>query len=175
MCDGTAEDAIQVCAAAVVHHGWATMSVTGSLPWSYTIGLRWYLDVPELIIVGWRLEAAEAVFHHVVHAIESGLEPVRGHDERIGDGRVGFGRVDPSNLTGEWFAQWSPVAQATGHAGVSLRALQVQPECAAGCGEPHDVIDNLLATRCNPDHATRRRLAALGAAGGWTGGRDGRR
>lgn len=167
ICDGWTPD--EVLAGQVENidtHGFTLVSVTDPVPWTYSIGLRWRLQIPELIVVGWPAEAAAGVIHCVVEAAEQQRVGLHcGSVVAIGEGSVRFGPVAPDNLAGDWFAQWHRIARASGHGHRPLRALQAQPNCASQCGEPHDLLDHALARRITPDGlalARRRRLDGEG-------------
>lgn len=136
-------------------HGWTITGVTGPLPWTYTIGLTWHLEHPELIVIGMEPTSAAGVLHRVVDRIRAGTALTVGTSLAMVGGDLGFGAVDPRNLLGEWFAQWHPIARASDHAGASLRALQVRlpgPDDRSFCAE-----QRALERRCTVDALSRRR------------------
>lgn len=160
MCDGaTYEEALEHQVALTEEHGWSLIAVTGELPWTYTIGLRWHLNLPELIVVGWPDRDAAAIIHQVVDAAADGEAPRPGMTLGLPGGTVTFGPVAAENVAGDWFAWWASVAHATGNGFCSLRALQVRPVYGEGCTEPHRLVDHALARRCTPGALARRRAA----------------
>lgn len=139
-------------------HGWTVMGVTGPVPWTYTIGLTWHLDHPELVIVGMDPSSAAGLLHQVVDRIRSGTTLTVGKSLAVLGGELRFGAVDHRNLRGEWFTQWHPIARATGHGSASLRALQVRlpvPDGNAVFSEQRS-----LEQRCTVDSLRRRRARA---------------
>lgn len=157
MCAGASHDEF-------VHHyvnvieeqGWAIVGVTGEVPWAYTVGLRWYLDHPELIVVGIHPSDIAGTIHRVVEEIEEGAVLSPRSTLPVLGGELRLGRVHPQNLLGEWFAQWHPIARAAGHGTTSLRAVQMRitevDECDVCFGrqralEQHCTVDQLARTR----------------------------
>lgn len=157
MCEGaTYEEALAAQVATTEAHGWSIMGVTGHRPWSYTIGLRWYLDCPELIIVGFRAEFAWGLLHEVVDRVGAGETLRVGSTMQLFDHTVSLGRVHERNLAGEWFAQWPAVAAGCGRSLVGLRALQVRVDNERDCPK-HGPMQTMLERRCagTPGGASR--------------------
>lgn len=152
LCEGWMHD--QLLARQVEHietYGFTLISVTDPVSWTYSIGLRWRLDMPEVVLVGYPPHASCAVIHGVVDEVRKGSNDVRcGSVLQVGGSPVGLGRVAPDNAAGEWFTQWHGVARACGQGHRTLRALQLQPQCGADCGEPHALLDHALAHRTTP-------------------------
>lgn len=163
VCDGLSpEELLDRQVENIETYGYTLLSVTAEVQWTYSIGLCWHLDVPELIVVGWPPEDAAAVIRRVVEEVErEGVGLRCGSVLRVGEGSVGLGTVAPDNLVGDWFAQWHRVARASAHGHQSLRALQAQPSCASKCGEPHDLLDHALAQRTTPGRIERARTRRL--------------
>jgi hypothetical protein len=157
MCAGVSHDE-------VIHHyvdlieekGWAMMGVTGEVPWTYTVGLRWHLHHPELIVVGIHPSEAAGAIHRVVEEIEDGAVLSPGSTLHVLGGEVGFGPVHHENLLGEWFAQWHPIARAAGFGTTSLRAVQMRIAELDDCEVCFD-RQRALAQRCTVDHLARTR------------------
>ena len=164
ICDGAdPEDVLAGQLANIDRYAFTMVHVESEVPWTYSIGLRWTLALPELVVVGWPAEAASHVIHLVVDAARSDPKIARcGGLLTVDKGEIRFGRVDPKNLAGEWFAAWPEVARAAGQGATSLRALQVRPGCAADCREPHDLLDRALERRRTPETVARFRRARLG-------------
>jgi hypothetical protein len=114
-------------------HGWAAVGVDAAVPWTYTIGLRWRLDHPELIVVGVHPVDAHHLLHELVERIEDGAVLRPGELVVLSDVEVTFGHVHHRNLAGEWFAQWPSAARACGEGTASLRALQVRVDQLEDC------------------------------------------
>ena len=157
MCAGASyDDVIHHHVDLIDQHGWTIMGVDGRMPWAYTVGLRWQLGHPELIVVGIHPSDAAGPLHRIVEAIEDGAVLSPGSTLHVLGGELGFGRVHPDNLAGEWFAAWHPVARAAGHGTTSLRALQVRlaelDDCEVCCGR-----QRALERRCTVDQLARSR------------------
>lgn len=114
-------------------HGWAAIAVDAEVPWIYTVGLRWRLDHPELIVVGVDPVDAHHLLHDLVDRIEDGEVLRPGGLAVLPDVEVTFGHVHHRNLSGEWFAQWPSAARACGVGTTSLRALQVRVDQLDDC------------------------------------------
>ncbi len=151
LCAGASHtDVIDHYVRIVDEHGWATVGVTGELPWAYTVGLTWNLGHPELICVGLDPTAAASVLRSVVERIEEGMQLTAGSSKVLLGSDLGFGRVDPRNLLGEWFTLWSPIARAAGHGTASLRALQVRLDELDDCDYCFE-LQRALERRCRVD------------------------
>jgi hypothetical protein len=114
-------------------HGWAAVGVAAEVPWTYTVGLRWRLDHPELIVIGVDPIDAHHLLRDVVERIENGEALSAGTLVVLPDVEVTFGHVHHRNLVGEWFAQWHAVARACGQGTTSLRALHVRVDQLDDC------------------------------------------
>jgi hypothetical protein len=126
-CAGLSDAAVTDHYARIIDdHGWAAVGVDAPVPWIYTVGLKWELDHPELVIIGVDLVDAHHLLHELVERIEDGHVLGAGSEVLLPDMKVTFGHVHHRNLLGEWFAQWHPVARACGQGTTSLRALQVR-------------------------------------------------
>ncbi len=133
-CAGWSDDDIARHYARLIEaHGWAAIAVDSAVPWTYTAGLRWRLDHPELIVVGMDPVEAHHLLDHVVERIGEGEVARPGALMVLPDVEVTFGHVHHRNLAGEWFAQWPSAARASGEGTTSLRALQVRVDQLDGC------------------------------------------
>lgn len=155
MCAGAShDDVVHHYVNVIEHHGWAITGVTGAVPWAYTVGLRWYLDHPELIVVGIHPNDVAGTIHRVVDEIEDGAVLSPGSTLHVLGGELDFGRVHHQNLMGEWFAQWHPIARAAGHGTTSLRAVQMRIADHDGC-EVLSSHQRALEQRCTVDQLAR--------------------
>lgn len=119
------------------------------MPWTYTVGLSWHLDHPELVVVGMDPPSAAGLLDQVVDRIRQGTTLAVGQSLAVLGGELRFGAVDHRNLRGEWFAQWRPIAHAAGHGGASLRALQVRlpaPDGSEALSEQRALEQDAVAT-----------------------------
>lgn len=159
MCAGASrDDVVHHYVGLIEQHGWAIVGVTGEVPWAYTVGLRWYLDHPELIVVGIHPSDAAGAMHRVVEEIEDGAVLSPGSTLHVLGGELGFGRVHHQNLLGEWFAQWSTIARAAGRGTTSLRAVQMRLAELDDCEACFD-RQRALERRCTVDQLARTRHA----------------
>lgn len=133
-CAGLSDVAVADHYARIVdEYGWAAVGVTAEVPWTYTVGLRWRLDHPELAVIGVDPTDAHNLLRDIVERIEDG-ETVRAGALMVLPGvEVTFGHVHHRNLLGEWFTQWHAVARACGQGTTSLRALQVRVDQLDDC------------------------------------------
>ena len=131
-------------------HGWAAVGVTAEVPWMYTVGLRWRLDHPELVVVGVEPTDAHDLLRDIVDRIEHGETASSGARMALPGVEVAFGHVDHRNLLGEWFAQWHPVARACGQGTTSLRALHVRVDQLDDCDACFD-RQRALGRPCSVD------------------------
>lgn len=129
----TAAQVVDQLAASTRSHGWAMVHVGHDQAWTSTIGLSWAFGHPELIHVGRDHQATAAMLDTLVERIRAGTRFAVGSTHRSSGGQVIFGAVHLRNLSGEWFAQWAPVARAAGHGGASLRGWQVIDIAEATC------------------------------------------
>lgn len=133
-CAGLSDDAVAHHYARMIDdHGWAAVGVDAPVPWTYTVGLRWRLDHPELVVVGVEPVDAHHLLHDLIERVEDGETLRSGAIVVLPDVEVTFGHVHHRNLLGEWFAQWPSVARACGQATTSLRALQVRVDQLDDC------------------------------------------
>lgn len=133
-CDGRRQDAVTDHYVRMVDtFGWAAIGVTAEVPWTYTVGLRWRLDHPELVVVGVDPTEAHQLLRQIVEHIEDGAALRAGTLVVLPGVEVTFGHVHHRNLSGEWFAAWPAVARASGEGTVSLRALQVRVDQLDDC------------------------------------------
>jgi len=137
-------------------NGWAAVAVDAEVPWTYTVGLRWELDHPELVVVGVDPVEAHHLLRDLVDRIEAGEILHEGALVVLPDVEVSFGSVHHRNLAGEWFAQWPAVARACGAGTTSLRALQVRVDQLDDCDVCFDrqralerpcSVDSIIAVR----------------------------
>lgn len=163
ICDGaTREEMVERDLDRIDRDGFCLVGVEAEVPWVYTIGLRWTMDLPEMAVVGWPIETACAVIHRVVETGRDEPDSIRpGAHLTIGDGEVHVGRVAPENLAGEWFSWWPEIARAAGRGTLALRAVQLQPECSGRCLEPHDLLDDALERRRTPRALARARRTRM--------------
>ena len=98
-----------------------------------TVGLRWRLDHPELVVIGVVPTDAHRLLRDIVDRIEDAEAVHAGALIVLPDVEVTFGHVHHRNLLGEWFAQWHPVARACGQGTTSLRALQIRVDQLDDC------------------------------------------
>lgn len=159
MCDGaTFDEALDDQVALTAEHGWSMVHVTGEFAWTYTIGLTWNYELPELIVVGWPAAQAGSLLHDVLDSVVARARgPASGSSIALADRPVDFSGVHPDNLESEWFALWPDVARASDRFTVELSALQVSTPCNATCPEPHDFVDRVLEQPIDPADAARRR------------------
>jgi len=144
------EDVTDRFARLIDQHGWAAVAVGAAVPWTYTIGLRWELDHPELVVVGLDPRDAHRLLSQLVERIEDGEALRPGTLVVLPDVEVTFGPVHHRNLAGEWFAQWPSVARACGQGTTSLRALQVRVDQLDDCDVCFD-RQRALARPCTVD------------------------
>lgn len=131
MCEGKTEsEMIAAWAAEVGRDGWMPLHVHGTRSWTYTIGLRWSFDHPELIVTHPDGDKAADLLGHAVDEIRDGRRFTPGSRIETSCGATAtFGAVHHDNLAGEWFARWPQMAAACGHGTTSLRALQAIIDC----------------------------------------------
>lgn len=84
--------------------GWQLTQVTGTSPWSYTIGLTESYDHPELMVAGLELDMQSTVIRKIVDSIASTGNVDHAFLERQG---VTLVEVHPNHLAGDWFGTWS--------------------------------------------------------------------
>lgn len=103
ICDGYSQE--QAMGAVDMHiriHGWHLALVEDDRPWAYTVGLSESFDVPELVVVGVKLGAAEKLIRLAVEVIMAGGELDRG----LAQYGAETATVHERHLNGELFGTW---------------------------------------------------------------------
>ena len=167
MCEGKTEaEMIAAWAESIDREGWMALSVEGKAPgWTYSLGLQWSFDHPELIVTHPDGAKAADLLRHAVDEIQEGRRFVPGSRIETPCGATArFEAVHHGNLGGEWFGRWPHVAAACGVGTMSLRAVQAIVDCCScvGC-----LSQPLLDRRCTPSwHTTVRRRRRRHGQGG---------
>ncbi len=74
-------------------NGWAAVAVDAGVRWTYTVGLRWELDHPELIVVGLDPVEAHRLLRDLVDRIDAGEVLHEGALVVLPEEEVTFGSV----------------------------------------------------------------------------------
>lgn len=149
MCEGkTEEEMLAIWAGEVDRDGWMPLHVQGTCSWTYTLGLRWSFDHPELIVTHADGSKATDLLGHAVDEIRAGRRFSAGARLQTPCGASArFGVVHHGNLVREWFARWPQVAAMCGHGTTSLRAVQAIVDCCS-CVDCASQV--LLDRPCSP-------------------------